>query len=286
VNGLRVSVTKRLPGFTLDAHWEMGRELAVLLGCSGSGKSLTLRTIAGLLVPDSGRILCGDAVLWDPARTVDIPPQDRSIGYLFQNLALFPHMSVQENILFGGHGMREDERRERAGDLINRYHLRGLERRLPSEISGGQQQRVALARALLRKPRALLLDEPFSALDAPLRRDMRSLLKDAQREYRVPVVLVTHDQQEALSIADRIIVYARGRVVQAGAPDDLLREPGSSDVSDLIGHAAGDGERHLQACSLRRWSNEMGAGMRSCKAAFCLPVCRAGRFPPRRFHEQ
>lgn len=237
MKGLSVSLRSRMRGFTLDARWDIGCELAALLGFSGAGKSLTLRMIAGLLSPDAGRIACNGEVLYDSVCRINRRPQDRSMGYLFQNLALFPHMTVQENILSGGHGLSEEERTQRAADLIYQFRLRGLEQRRPSTISGGQQQRVALARALLRRPRALLLDEPFSALDAPLRRDMRMLLKDVQQECRVPVVLVTHDQQEALSVADRIIVYDGGRVVQSGTPDDLMQRPASDVVTSLISEA-------------------------------------------------
>lgn len=234
MTGLSVSLTSRMRGFTLNARWEIGCELTALLGFSGAGKSLTLRMIAGLLTPDSGRIACNDEVFFDSDSKIDKRPQERSLGYLFQNLALFPHMTVQENILYGGHGLSEEVRRQRANDLISSFGLRGLEKRRPSEISGGQQQRVAFARALLRRPRTLLLDEPFSALDAPLRRNMCMLLKDVQHEYRVPVVLVTHDRREALSICDRVIVYDGGRVTQSGAPEDLLRRPASEVVVSLL----------------------------------------------------
>jgi len=235
MTGLSVSLTSRMQGFTLNARWESGCELTALLGFSGAGKSMTLRMIAGLLRPDSGRITCNDEVFFDSDRKIDKRPQERSLGYLFQNLALFPHMTVQENILSGGHGLSEDVRRQRADELINSFRLRGLEKRRPSEISGGQQQRAALARALLRRPRALLLDEPFSALDIPLRRDMCGLLKDIQREFRVPVVLVTHDCREALELADRMIVYINGAVEQCGSPQEILERPASGLVASLVG---------------------------------------------------
>jgi molybdate transport system ATP-binding protein len=172
--------------------------------------------IAGLARPETGRVVAGGRVLLDTAAGVDLPPQRRSVGFVFQDLALFPHMSVVENIAYGGHGIPPVERAERAATVIRRFGLAGLERRLPGEISGGQRQRVALARALLRRPSLLLLDEPFSALDLPLRREMGRVLREVQHSEAVPVVLVTHDPDEARSLSDRVIRYDRGH---AGQPE-------------------------------------------------------------------
>jgi len=225
VSGLAVSVRKELPGFDLGVEWSIGRELAVLFGPSGAGKSLTLRMIAGLVRPDAGSVRAGERLLFDSSKGVDLPPERRSLGYVFQDLALFPHMTVLENILYGGHGVPRDARRARAAALIERFRLGGLERRRPVEISGGQRQRVAFARALLRRPGALLLDEPFSALDAPLRREMGELLREVQREFSLPVVLVTHDEAEAKALADTVILCARGRIVRQGSPPEALACP-------------------------------------------------------------
>ena len=219
MSGLAVSVRARLAGFELDVDWEIGDELAVLFGPSGAGKSLTLRMIAGLARPGRGRIVAGGRVLLDTAAGIDLPPQQRSVGFVFQDLALFPHMSVEENVGYGGHGLPAGERGERAASLIRRFGLDGLQRRRPGEISGGQRQRVALARAMLRRPSLLLLDEPFSALDLPLRRELGRLLREIQRTEAVPVVLVTHDPDEARSLADRVIRYACG---QAMEPDGAV----------------------------------------------------------------
>ena len=222
MSGLSVTLRARLPGFELDVAWEIGAELAVLFGPSGAGKSLTLRLIAGLARPDTGRVVAGDHLLLDTGRAVCLPPQQRSIGYVFQDLALFPHMTVRENVLYGGHGLEREERAARADSLIDRFGLSGLQRRRPGEISGGQKQRVAFARALLRGPSVLLLDEPFSALDAPLRRDMGELLREVQRELKLPTVLVTHDAAEATALADTIILCADGRVTLQGTPREVL----------------------------------------------------------------
>ena len=214
MSGLAVSVRARLAGFDLDVDWEIGDELAVLFGPSGAGKSLTLRMIAGLARPDAGRIVADGRPLLDTATGIDLPPRRRSVGFVFQDLALFPHMSVLENVGYGGHGIPPGERAERAATLIRRFGLAGLEQRRPGEISGGQKQRVALARALLRRPSLLLLDEPFSALDLPLRRELGLLLREIQRTEAVPVVLVTHDPDEARSLAHRVIRYDCGHSVQ------------------------------------------------------------------------
>lgn len=222
MSGLAVSLRSRLPGFELGVTWEIGAELAVLFGPSGAGKSLTLRLIAGLALPEAGRVVAGGKLLLDTDCAVCLPPQQRSIGYVFQDLALFPHMTVLENVLYGGHGLERAERSTRARGLIDRFELTGLQLRRPGEISGGQKQRVAFARALLRRPSVLLLDEPFSALDAALRRDMGELLREVQRELRIPTVLVTHDAAEASALADTVILCRGGRVSRQGTPREIF----------------------------------------------------------------
>lgn len=232
---LTVKVKKALDAFTLDVEWSINNELAVLFGCSGAGKSITLQMIAGLLKPDEGAIRLNGRTLFDSGCRVDLAPQERSFGYVFQDLALFPHMTVRENILYGAHGMHKDMREQRASEMILRFRLSGLERKLPNRMSGGQKQRVAFARALIGQPKALLLDEPFSALDNPLRLEMQNLLKQVCREFPVPVVLVTHDLPEARALADKLIIYADGRVMQAGAPGHVLSSPAGPEAELLAG---------------------------------------------------
>ena len=232
--GLSVCVNKHLKGFSLDVSWAIGDELAVLFGFSGSGKSLTLQLIAGLLKPDSGVITANEKTYFDAERHINAAPQQRSLGYVFQDLALFPHMTVRQNILFGAKGVPEDERNERYRKLTETFYVAALENKRPSEISGGQKQRVAFARALMRRPDVLLLDEPFSALDTPLRIEMRAFLKDLRKTFQVPVVLVTHDAGEAASLADSIIVYSEGSIIQSGSVSDVFGNPADERVKRLL----------------------------------------------------
>jgi len=165
--GLSVKLLKKVKGFTLDVEWKIGNELAILFGYSGSGKSLTLQCVAGLMEPDEGFIRSNGDLFFDSTLEIDVPPQKRSFGYVFQDRVLFPHMTVRGNIAYGLKGLRHSDIKDKVGQMMNLFHLQGLEDKFPSEISGGQKQRVALARALIRRPKALLLDEPFSALDGP-----------------------------------------------------------------------------------------------------------------------
>ena len=221
--GLSVRLKKKVNGFSLDVAWEIGAELAVLFGYSGSGKSMTLQMITGLMSPDEGLVRSEGKTFFDSSAGIEVPPQARTFGYVCQDLALFPHMTVMKNILFGAPDLPKSERLSRAREMIKAFRLTGLEDHHPTEISGGQKQRVAFARALMRRPGALLLDEPFSALDSPLRLEMGRILKQVHREFAVPVVLVTHDINEACALADRIIVYENGRVARTGPFNELFQ---------------------------------------------------------------
>jgi molybdate transport system ATP-binding protein len=232
---LEVALTKRLAGFALDVTWTAGDGVAVLFGPSGAGKTLTLQCLAGLSRPDRGRIAVHDRVVFDHRAGIDVPPQRRRLGYVFQGYALFPHLTVADNVAYGLRHRPAAERRARAGDVIERLGLRSLAGRRPSELSGGQRQRVALARALAVDPELLLLDEPLSALDAPLRRQLRSELMAILREWRKATVLVTHDLGEAFQLADRVVVYEAGRVVQEAPKTELLSAPASERVARLMG---------------------------------------------------
>ena len=230
-----VAITKRFPGFTLDVSWEAEQSVLGLFGPSGAGKTLTLQCLAGLIRPDAGRIVVGERVFFDAAAGVDLSPQQRRIGYVFQGYALFPHLTVVRNIAFGLQGRPRADRTRRAAEVIERLGLRGLEQRYPRELSGGQRQRVALGRALAIDPALLLLDEPLSALDAPLRRTLRDELREILSGWGTAAVVVTHDFTEAYRLADRIIVYEDGRVIQSAPRSELLWQPASESVARIMG---------------------------------------------------
>jgi molybdate transport system ATP-binding protein len=232
---LDVRLLKRLPGFTLDVEWTAGEGVAALFGPSGAGKTLTLQCLSGLLKPDAGRVVVDDRVLFDAEAGVDLPPQRRQIGYVFQGYALFPHLSVVDNIGFGLRDRPRAEARRRAAEVIARMGLEGLEDRRPHELSGGQRQRVALGRALAPDPALLLLDEPLSALDATLRQSLRDDLRRILGEWRTAAVLVTHDFTEAYRLGDRIVVYEAGRVIQSAPRAELLWQPASERVAGIVG---------------------------------------------------
>ncbi|GLV49227.1 hypothetical protein TJA_23290 [Thermus sp. LT1-2-5] len=206
-------------------------EFFTLLGPSGCGKTTTLRLVAGFETPDQGEVRIAE-------RNVNrLPPEQRPIGMVFQNYALFPNMTVYGNVAFPLRLRRLPERavRERVGQLLEMVHLVGLEGRYPRELSGGQQQRVALARALAREPKVLLLDEPLSALDAKIREELRGELKRLQRETGLTALYVTHDQEEALALSDRIAVMREGRVEQLGTPREIYERPANAFVARFVG---------------------------------------------------
>jgi molybdate transport system ATP-binding protein len=210
-------------------------EIMALVGPSGSGKSTVLRAIAGLIPVMRGRIVCGGTTWLDTDSKVRLPPQARRVGMVFQHYALFPHLSALANVMEAMGGVEREARERRARELLARVHLAGLEARLPAGLSGGQQQRVAVARALAREPRALLLDEPFSAVDRATRERLYRELAELRRELAMPVILVTHDLNEALMLADRMCVLAQGRTLQTGKPYDVMTRPDSVQVAQLVG---------------------------------------------------
>lgn len=230
---LAVDVEKRLGGFHLRARFAGDRELIVLFGHSGSGKSLTLRAIAGLLRPDRGRIAIGGAPVFDAAQGIDVPPQRRGVGMVVQSYALFPHMTVRDNVAFGLDGLPKPAQHARVAELLRSLGLADLADRRPDAISGGQAQRVALARALAPQPRLLLLDEPFSALDSAIRVTLRRELARLKRELHLTIVFVTHDLREAYNLADQIAVFDAGQVLQVGSRDEVFNRPASARVARL-----------------------------------------------------
>lgn len=223
---LSVEIEKKLPGFHLAMQFQAGEETLALLGASGSGKSMTLQCIAGILRPDRGRIVLDGQVLFDSAAGIDLPPQARRTGLLFQNYALFPNMTVFQNLLAGAR--REPDRKKRraaARDMAVRFGLEGLLDRRPAQLSGGEQQRVALARILISAPSLLLLDEPFSALDSHLRFRLEQEVRSVIRSFGKTVLLVSHDREEVFRMADNIAVVHAGRVEQIGSRAEVFRRP-------------------------------------------------------------
>jgi molybdate transport system ATP-binding protein len=232
---LTVAARKRFGDFTLDASWASDQPIVALVGPSGSGKTLTLQCIAGLIQPDEGRIESSGRVLFDAPARINLRPQLRRVGYVFQGYALFPHMTVRQNVAFGLRSRGSTGADTRIKDILERLDINQLAPKYPSELSGGQQQRVALARALATDPDLLLLDEPLSALDAPLRRELCGQLSQTLREWGTSAILVTHDLSEAYQIADTVVLYERGRTTDAMLKNDLLWNPSSERVARLIG---------------------------------------------------
>ncbi|MCI0433250.1 MAG: ABC transporter ATP-binding protein [Gemmatimonadetes bacterium] len=233
---LRLDIEKRYAAFSLHVRLDAGPGVLVLFGASGAGKTTTLNAIAGLVRPDHGEIVLGDRVFFRRDRTgaaVDLPARLRRVGYVMQDYALFPHMTAADNI---GFALRDGGSREaRTRALLDRVSMAHLADRRPDQLSGGQQQRVAIARALAGDTRVLLLDEPFAALDAPVRERLQRDLRALRHELDLLVVLVTHRLEDAFAIGDRIAVLHDGRIAQEGQLDEVFRRPASRGVADVMG---------------------------------------------------
>ncbi|WP_368182791.1 ABC transporter ATP-binding protein [Anaerotruncus rubiinfantis] len=219
-----------LVGLDLEIH---DKEFVTLLGPSGCGKTTTLRTIGGFVIPKSGD------VFFDGVRINDLPPHKRQVNTVFQRYALFPHLNVFENVEFGLRLKKipENERRARVREMLDLVNLSGFDRRNIDQLSGGQQQRIAIARALVNHPRVLLLDEPLGALDLKLRKEMQIELKRMQQALEITFVYVTHDQEEALTMSDTVVVMKDGDILQVGTPQDIYNEPKNAFVADFIGES-------------------------------------------------
>ncbi len=224
---LELRLDHRLRSFRLSLALGLGRETLALVGPSGAGKSSVLRAIAGLLRPDEGRVALGAETWLDTARGIDLPPERRRVGLVFQEYALFPHLDVRANVGFGG--------RARVDELLERFRIGHLAAARPAALSGGERQRVALARALARDPAVLLLDEPLSALDAHTRSSVRGELAELLRELALPAIVVTHDFDDAAALADRVGVLVEGEILQAGSAAELLAAPRDAFVASFTG---------------------------------------------------
>ena len=261
---LRVEARARLGALDLDVALETppGGCLA-LAGPSGAGKTSILRVVAGLLRPREGHVACGEEVWLDTARGIDVPPEERRCGYLFQEYALFGHLRAWQNVAYGLREMPRGERRQRAHELLERFGVGELADARPRTLSGGERQRVALARAIARRPAALLLDEPLAALDPRTRagagRELAALLRDAE----VPALLVTHDFTEAALLGDRVGIIDRGRVIQAGTAGELAAAPASAFVADFTGATVLTGEATPGTDGLTRVALDGGGSVAS-----------------------
>ena len=273
---------------SLDARVQLGRgdfslDLSLnaadgdtigLLGPNGSGKSTTLRCLAGLDAPQTGRIDIAGVTVVDTARGIDLPPDQRSVGFVFQDYLLFPHMSVLDNVAFGlrARGEARQSAERRAREWLDRLEIGDLASRKPGRLSGGQAQRVALARALVIEPDLLLLDEPLAALDAGTRASVRSLLRRHLADFHGAVVMVTHDPMDAMVLADRVVVLEDGHAVQAGTPGDVARRPESTYVAQLVGVNMLRGRAHDGVVTL-----DSGGEIRIANVAISGPVIVALR---------
>lgn len=237
---LRVEVrlqrqSRRAPSFALDVSAEIPPGFTILFGPSGAGKSTLLDCIAGLLRPDNGQIGLGGEVLFDSARGVNIPPRARRVAYLFQSPALFPHLTVEENVAYGIARLPAQEKQTRVAEILRRFHAAALANRRPREISGGEQQRVALARSLVTHPRALLLDEPLTGLEAGLKSAILEDLRAWNAAQRIPILYVTHNREEVDVLGERVIAIERGRILSSGTPHEVLDAPRRQRLAQAAG---------------------------------------------------
>jgi len=237
--GLSARVRKRLAGpgqeFVLDVEFQAATGFTILFGASGAGKTTLLDGIAGLIRPDAGRIAVGERVLFEAARQIDVSTAKRQIGYVFQSLALFPHLTVDENVQYGLAHLPQAERRGRAAAILQAFRIAHLARRPAREISGGESQRVALARTLVTDPAVLLLDEPLAALDAPTKAKIIDDLRYWNRAHRIPILYVTHSRDEVFALGERVLVLDAGRIVAQGTPHQVLSAPQVETVAQLAG---------------------------------------------------
>jgi molybdate transport system ATP-binding protein len=222
-------------GFSLDLQLKAAAGVTVLFGPSGSGKTQVLDSIAGFTRPDEGRILLDDDLLFDAATGVHLPPQARNCGYVFQNYALFPHMTLRENLAFAAERRPRLERHRRVNEMLDTFRLTEAAGRRPHEVSGGQRQRCSIARALIVAPKLLLLDEPGQGLDAPLKAEFYDVLRQVRADFKTPILLVTHDLDECFELGEEMVILREGKIVQTGSPRKILDQPANIDVARLLG---------------------------------------------------
>jgi len=221
--------------FRLNVEFAAVPGFTILFGASGAGKTTVLDCIAGLQTPEAGRIAIGENVLYDSASRVDVPAHRRSVGYLLQSLALFPHMTVRQNVRYGLQGLAKEERESRSSEVLESFRIAALAERRPGELSGGERQRVALARALVMRPRVLLLDEPLTALDSRVKAQLLDDLRAWNLRQQIPILCVTHQREEAFALGERVIALHAGEIVAQGSAHDVLHRPELETVAQLAG---------------------------------------------------
>ena len=231
---LKIEIKKKFKGFNLDVSFETNKEYLGLLGASGCGKSMTLKCIAGVVTPDEGRIILNDRVLFDSKKGINLRPQERNIGFLFQNYALFPNMTVEENISVGLKNAK-DKNKDIIDDMIGSFQLDGLEDKYPNQLSGGQQQRVALARSIIYQPSMLLLDEPFSALDSHLKGQVQAEMLELLKLYKGEVLMVTHSIDEAFKFCENLVILDEGKSALFDETKEVFKNPRLISAARLIG---------------------------------------------------
>lgn len=232
---LEVVIKKKVGSFSLDIAFSVEEEVFVLLGTSGCGKSMTLKCIAGIETPDEGRIVLNERVLYDSQKKINLPPQERGVGYMFQDYALFQNMTVEENIMAGMHEKRKQTRLKQVTEYLASFHLDGLQGQYPRQLSGGQKQRLAMARMMASKPQLILLDEPFAALDSYLKRQMLSEMKQELANRSSPVLLVTHDRDEAFALGKTICAMKQGSVDCIQEKREFFANPKTVNAAILSG---------------------------------------------------
>lgn len=232
---LEIAIRKKLADFTLDVAFTAGAERLGLLGASGCGKSMTLKCIAGIETPDAGRIVLNGRVLFDSERNINLPPQKRKVGYLFQQYALFPTMTIRKNLELVLRDLPRSERQKRAAEMLGKMHLTAEADRKPARLSGGQQQRAAIGRMLLSSPEIVMLDEPLSALDSFLRVQMEKELMDSLANFSGPILFVSHNRDEIYRVCRKLVVLDRGAIAASGTAEELFRRPGTLAAAKLTG---------------------------------------------------
>jgi molybdate transport system ATP-binding protein len=231
---LQLLIEKKLKDFDLKISFDKGEERLGILGASGDGKSMTLKCIAGIETPDTGKIVLNNRVLFDSEQKINVPPQKRKVGYLFQNYALFPNMTVEQNIGISLTGTKEEKKRIVA-EQIKKFHLDGLEKNYPTAISGGQQQRVSLARIMAYQPELIMLDEPFSALDSYLKDILQEQLLESLMQYNGDVIIVSHSRDEIYRFCEKLIIFSKGKSIIMGETKDLFESPKTVGSARLTG---------------------------------------------------